>query len=61
MLVKSIHDEKNDLINAIDAIREKMIKAGMQEGLASMKTIALSQTLDEYITKYQAIKQNEIN
>lgn len=61
MLVKSIHDEKNDLINAIDAIREKMIQAGMQEGLASMKTIALSQTLDEYISKYQAIKLNEIN
>ncbi|WP_071392934.1 aspartyl-phosphate phosphatase Spo0E family protein [Bacillus tuaregi] len=56
MLVKFNHDEKKDLINTIDSIREKMIQAGMQEGLASMRTIALSQTLDEYITKYQAIK-----
>ncbi|KAA9029920.1 aspartyl-phosphate phosphatase Spo0E family protein [Niallia endozanthoxylica] len=56
MLVKSNPDEKKDLINAIDSIREKMIQTGMQEGLASVKTLTLSQTLDEYITKYQSIQ-----
>jgi len=53
-------DEKNDLLNIIATVREEMIRTGMKEGLTSTKTITLSQRLDEYIAKYQAISIKEL-
>ncbi|WP_394237249.1 Spo0E family sporulation regulatory protein-aspartic acid phosphatase [Niallia oryzisoli] len=60
MFLKIKNDEKNDLMNIITTIREEMIRTGMREGLTSTNTITLSQRLDEYIARYQAIMLKEL-
>ncbi len=60
MFLRFNYDEKNDLLNIIANVREEMIRTGMKEGLTSTKTITLSQRLDEYIAKYQAILIREL-
>ncbi|WP_071392971.1 aspartyl-phosphate phosphatase Spo0E family protein [Bacillus tuaregi] len=60
MFLKIKNDEKNDLLKTITTVREEMIRTGMKEGLTSLNTITLSQRLDEYIARYQAILINEI-
>lgn len=60
MFFKIKNDEKNDLLNIIATVREEMIRTGMTEGLTSINTIKLSQRLDEYIARYQAIMLKEL-
>ncbi|KAA9029951.1 aspartyl-phosphate phosphatase Spo0E family protein [Niallia endozanthoxylica] len=60
MFFRFNYDEKNDLLNIIATVREEMIRTGMKEGLTSTNTITLSQRLDEYIAKYQAILIREL-
>ncbi|MGG3564973.1 aspartyl-phosphate phosphatase Spo0E family protein [Neobacillus rhizosphaerae] len=55
MLTMPITDKKGNLLLIIKSLRKEMIQAGLKEGLASEKTIAISQQLDEYIAKYQVI------
>lgn len=47
---------KSDLIEVINILRKEMIHIGTHEGLTSEKTIKISQKLDIYIAKYQALK-----
>ncbi|WP_420491608.1 Spo0E family sporulation regulatory protein-aspartic acid phosphatase [Neobacillus drentensis] len=46
-------DEKNELVQDIEYLREEMIRFGINEGFESENTLVLSQILDEYIIKYQ--------
>lgn len=55
MLLMTITEEKINLINTIESLREEMILIGIQEGFASEKTIQISQKLDGYIVKYQTL------
>lgn len=55
MFLLSIIDEVSYLAKTIESLRNEMIKIGIQEGLTSEKTIAISQLLDIYIAKYQAL------
>ncbi|MBO0962513.1 aspartyl-phosphate phosphatase Spo0E family protein [Neobacillus sp. MM2021_6] len=55
MLTMPINDKKSNLLLIIKSLRKDMIQAGLKDGLASKKTIAISQQLDEYIAKYQMI------
>lgn len=43
---------QNELKNQIEILREEMITTAMLEGLDSEQTILLSQKLDQYITTY---------
>lgn len=52
---KSIIDEKYKLKMIIESLRKEMICIGIQEGLASERTIKISQEIDYYILKYQSI------
>ncbi|MDQ1143896.1 hypothetical protein QE429_000723 [Bacillus sp. SORGH_AS 510] len=55
MLPIPITDKKSSLLLKIKSLRNEMIQAGLKEGLASEKTIAISQQLDKYIAQYQVI------
>jgi hypothetical protein len=48
-------EEITKLEKTIESLRKKMIRIGIQEGLNSERTIAISQELDIYIAMYQAI------
>jgi hypothetical protein len=48
-------DERSNLENKIESLRNEMILIGIQEGLTSEKTIMISQKLDIYIAKFQKI------
>lgn len=48
-------DSKEKLLVNIETLRLKLIQIGIKEGLASTKTIEISQELDILITKYQNI------
>jgi predicted AlkP superfamily pyrophosphatase or phosphodiesterase len=50
-----LSEEKNYLLRTINSMRKELIQIGIKEGLGSENTIAISQKLDEYIAKYQAI------
>ncbi|MCM2535988.1 aspartyl-phosphate phosphatase Spo0E family protein [Neobacillus pocheonensis] len=41
--------KNEDLVEKIERVRQKMIAAGMTEGLTSQETIKLSETLDELL------------
>lgn len=45
------------LVKTIESLRKEMIRIGLQEGLTSEKTIEISQKLDVFIAKYQAVKE----
>lgn len=47
---------KSNLLIVIKALRNEMIHTGMKEGLTSEKTLAISQKLDTYISRYQSIQ-----
>lgn len=54
-----IYNENHlELLTIINRLKKEMIHVGLQEGLTSKKTVALSQKLDEYIVKYQVISNN---
>jgi hypothetical protein len=55
MLPMLIADKKSNLLLIIESLRKELIQTGIKEGLASEKTIAISQQLDESIAKYQVI------
>ncbi|CRK84687.1 aspartyl-phosphate phosphatase Spo0E family protein [Neobacillus massiliamazoniensis] len=57
-MFKQITDTKNNLLIVIKALRNEMILTGMKEGLTSEKTLAISQKLDKYISRYQSIQSN---
>jgi hypothetical protein len=46
-----------ELQNKIEHLRKEMIILGLKNGLECQKTITVSQTLDQYIAKYQAMKK----
>jgi hypothetical protein len=46
-------DEILSLGNKIESLRNEMIRIGIQEGLTSIRTIQISQQLDNYIARYQ--------
>lgn len=45
--------DKNELMNLINQLREKMVSIGNDQGLTSKNTIEVSQYLDELINLYQ--------
>jgi hypothetical protein len=47
--------EKSYLLKIINSMREELIQIGVNEGIGSEHTLEISQKLDEYIAKYQAI------
>jgi len=51
----STNVEQNELMHIIKSLQNEMVKIGLKEGLTAKKTIAVSQTLDEYIIKYQTL------
>lgn len=51
-------DSKEILLKNIEILRSELIQIGFNEGLASTKTIEISQRLDLLIVKYQTIKTN---
>lgn len=53
--------KEGNLVNIIETLRKEMIRTGREEGLASQKTIALSQLLDLYIMQYQKINSKRYN
>lgn len=55
MLIMPFNVEESKLVETIETLREEMIKIGLQEGLASPKTIEASQKLDRFIAKYHSI------
>ncbi|MEQ2527102.1 aspartyl-phosphate phosphatase Spo0E family protein [Robertmurraya yapensis] len=57
----SIPVKEGNLVNVIETLRKEMIRTGIEEGLASQKTIALSQLLDLYIMKYQQLNSKRYN
>lgn len=59
MVLIPIMAKRTELMYTIRSLREEMIRIGIQEGLTSEKTIKLSQKLDFYISKYQAIHLNK--
>lgn len=56
MSLSTITEQTQDLISIIENLREEMIRTSMREGLSSDNTLRLSQTLDEYLVKYQTIE-----
>lgn len=42
---------KEDILEKIELLREKMISAGMSQGLTSPETIKLSEMLDQLLNK----------
>jgi hypothetical protein len=48
-------DERIYLETKIETLRKEMIRIGILEGLASERTIMISQQLDNYIAIYQKI------
>lgn len=55
MFLIPISVEKSELLNTIEMLRNEMIQIGKKEGLSSEKTIEISQRLDAFISKYQAV------
>lgn len=56
MIVLDKNMEKSFLKYSIESLRNEMIRIGIQEGLTSENTIKVSQKLDIFIAKYQAMK-----
>lgn len=56
MFMQIIDTNRYLLMVIIKALRNEMILTGMKEGLTSEKTLAISQKLDTYITRYQSIQ-----
>lgn len=56
MLLMPSIDRKKEILRNINYLREEMIRLGLEEGLSSKNTIMISQILDFYIVKYQAIQ-----
>lgn len=56
MISMSTIDKKTNLEKLIENLRKEMIDVGIKEGLASEKTIKISQKLDTYISVYQTLK-----
>jgi hypothetical protein len=48
-------DDILKLEKVIESLRKEMIRIGIQEGLTTKRTIAISQKLDKYIAIYQAV------
>jgi hypothetical protein len=48
-------ENRLEILTIINLLKNEMIHVGLQEGLTSKKTVALSQKLDEYITRYQVM------
>lgn len=46
------------LLNKIQALREQLIRSGINQGLDHESTILLSQKLDKYIFLYQSYEKN---
>lgn len=57
----SIPVKEGNLVTVIETLRKEMIRTGIEEGLASQKTLALSQLLDLYIMKYQELISKRYN
>jgi hypothetical protein len=51
-----IIDTNSNLLMIIKVLRNEMILTGMKEGLTSEKTLAISQKLDIFISRYQSIQ-----
>ncbi|CRK84665.1 Spo0E like sporulation regulatory protein [Neobacillus massiliamazoniensis] len=51
-----ITDTNSNLLMIIKVLRNEMILTGMKEGLKSEKTLAISQKLDIFISRYQSIQ-----
>jgi hypothetical protein len=47
----AISMNKEDILEKIELLREKMISAGMSQGLTSPETIKLSEMLDQLLNK----------
>lgn len=55
MFLIPISADKSELLYTIESLRKEMIRISNKEGLTSEKTIEISQKLDSFITRYQAV------
>lgn len=55
MIISNLVQNRNELENQIELLRNEMVLVGLQEGLSSEHTILISQKLDRYIALFLEI------